>query len=647
MNKLNHKTTRSRKKQLLFKAIAAILPIMLLLLFETALRLIGYGFDLSLFVEDEKDKSCWVMNQHASLRYFTDKENATIGAFESFKKRKSADTYRIFVLGESTTIGYPYMHNASFHQWLSYRLMHTFPNRNFEIINLSLTAVNSYTVLGFAKEVINFEPDAVLIYCGQNEYYGTLGAGSTSRLGTNRTVVQTMIYLRNFRLVQLLSNGIVLVKKALRGKETDTRETLMKRMAAKQEIPFNSPTYQRGISQFQTNMEKVCEVFSINQIPAFISNLVSNEKDMKPFISSEHYSAFSANHQFEQAKGALENGEYAKAKQHFIQAKDFDLLRFRAPEAINQIIESLPAKYPSVFMVDTRKIFEENSPHGIIGKETILEHVHPTIFGYGLMSEAFYRAMKKHGAISPGNQNEISFDQLRHHMPITQVDSLKGTYEIQVLKEAWPFCQGKIFEPDSLKTFEEKLALALLNYKINWNDATEKLMQHYLDNHDLVNATKVAESAALEFSNDETFLQYAGKFCTGIHQNEKAKTYYQHAFRLKKGMETAQALAILYLKSDEPEKALAYLNFLKGNNHSQINYSVAQNLTAEVADCKKKLAHDPLNVDLLNKIAQNYFKMQNVEVATKYAHQVLATDTRNKAASDLLKKIESITAAKN
>ena len=49
------------------------------------------------------------MSEHAADKFFTDEENRTIGSNERFKKEKESDTYRIFVLGESTTAGFPYM----------------------------------------------------------------------------------------------------------------------------------------------------------------------------------------------------------------------------------------------------------------------------------------------------------------------------------------------------------------------------------------------------------------------------------------------------------------------------------------------------------------------------------------------------------
>src|SRR4029078_13289681 len=129
-------------------------------------------------------------------------QNATKGNTERFKKEKASGTFRAFVLGESTTIGYPYMHNGSFHRLLQYRLLHEYPSLNFEIVNVSLTAVNSYTVKEFAKAVANYSPDVVMIYTGHNESYGACGVGSTSKTASSPFLVNNMIYLREFRVMQ-------------------------------------------------------------------------------------------------------------------------------------------------------------------------------------------------------------------------------------------------------------------------------------------------------------------------------------------------------------------------------------------------------------------------------------------------------------
>jgi hypothetical protein len=166
------------------------------------------------------------MNKYASERYFSDTANATRGNIEPFKADKGSNSFRIFVLGESTTAGYPYLHNGSFHRWLQYRLMHMYPGINFEVINVSLTAVNSYTALDFGRQVTEFQPDAVLIYTGHNEYYGALGVGSTSHIASNRTLVRLVLELRRFRFVQLMESCFRNMKGGADG-TIDQRENLM------------------------------------------------------------------------------------------------------------------------------------------------------------------------------------------------------------------------------------------------------------------------------------------------------------------------------------------------------------------------------------------------------------------------------------
>ena len=647
MNKQSSKQASYLKKNklLAFKAIAILLPLLLLFILEVGLRFFGHGHNLGLFVEDKENANYWVMNPHASERYFTNNENATIGVFESFRKIKSFRTFRVFVLGESTTLGFPYMASASFDRWLFYRLMHTFPDREFEIVNVSLTAVNSYTVSGFAKEIVNYEPDAVMIYCGQNEYYGALGVGSTSNLGGSRTLVQILLYLRNFRFLQLLENGYSSINKLVTGKQIDTHETLMKRMAGKQEIPFNSSLYKRGIAQFKNNMEDICTLLSQKGIPVFISNLVSNEKDLKPFISSEKDTTFSADYHYTTAQKAYSQGDYEKAKRLFVQAKELDLLRFRAPEALNTIIADLPQKFTGVYLVDTKKTFEDHSPYGIIGNETLMEHVHPNIYGYGLMSEAFYQSLKQHKIIVPDMKSEISLEQLQHDMPVTIVDSIKGALEIMFLKEKWPFNQPKTIDINP-NSFETKLALSLLNQETTWIRAMRTQINYYSKLNDQTNIMKVAEASVLQVVNNANYLYYVGKLCVEQGRTQKAKVYLQHAFKLSPGPEAAQRLTILFLKDDQPEKALPYLTYLEKRNASKTIYSNTISLAKKIIEYKNKLNADEANVGLINQIALNYYEMHNADIALQYAERAFALDKYNMETNELLGKIKSMSLQK-
>lgn len=608
-----------KKKLWIFKGLAIISPIPFLLFVEAVLRLFAYGHNTDLFIRYPDDTSKWVMNKYASERFFSDTVNATKGSIEPFDVRKAPNALRIFVLGESTTAGYPYFHNGSFHRWLLYRLMHTFPDKKIEIINLSLTAVNSYTVLDFAKQLEGFQPDAVLVYVGHNEYYGALGVASTSNIGSSYNLVQTALWLRKFRLVQLFDNFINKFKSSSSRNAIDTRENLMKRMAAKQEIPFGSDDYKKGISQFENNMDRMCKVFAVQHIPVFISTLVSNEKDLKPFISTPLTNPRSADKEFADADSAAKKNNYRLAKKLYVSAKEFDQLRFRAPEAMNVIIKKLAVSYPDVHIVDSRAVFEKNSPNGILGKETLLEHVHPNLYGYALLSEAFYRSLKQYYIIKPDTTQEIPFAALLKEMPVTKVDSLYGAYQVMMLKSQWPFAE-KInagFKPGS--SIEEQIAGPLSVNQITWAQAQDYLFKYAMKVNDKQTALKATEAVLLENPGNLTYYNYSGRLSYESGDFKNAAFYFKKAYNIDPSFSAAQTLYMFYVKCDQPENALPYLNLAIDKNTTAADLTSYKNILVDLVQRKQQLQSANGNIkDIRLKIAADYQQFNEAQLATKY-----------------------------
>lgn len=636
-----------------FKAVAILLPFLALLLLENSLRLFHYGHELGLFMEYSGDKRFLVLNPDASKRYFSDPSLAPTGNNELFKKVKDKNTCRIFVLGESTTIGYPYFHNGSFHRWLQYRLMRTFPDRNFEIINLSLTAVNSYTVLGFSKELVNYQPDAILIYCGQNEYYGAMGVGSANNFSRSRAIVDLILHLRGLRLTQLLSALYQKVARIFGNGKATAGETLMQRMAGDQQIAFGSKLYYEGIDQFRSNMDEVLALFNKYHIPVFLSNLVSNEKGLKPFVSvgpdtlrfqgfyknfdlglkamksnelSSAYGYFiDANRDYREhalcnyylGQLSYEQGDYRRAEVFFSKARDLDGLRFRAPGQLNEIIDGLCNKYPNTHLVDTKAAFESHSDHGIIGDELILEHVHPNLKGYAIMADAFYRALKKGGIISAGSIREPEPQQLEEEMPITAVDSLAGAYRIARLKMSWPFREGGHVDSFRIGSGEEKLAYDLAFRHALWMETMETLYNLYISENNLEAAKKVMEAKVLERPTEPAYYERAANVYGRLNDYEHAAFYFRRAFDLAPSFEQARVLFVLYIDLDKPAYAMPYINFAAANSSDPRLNNIKKRLN-EVINLEQQLARDTLDIPLLKRITDCYRDMGNEAMAVRY-----------------------------
>jgi hypothetical protein len=141
----------TNRKKYFFYATLVILPFFLLALLEFTLRTFSYGDDLSLFVSGTNARH-YEINRRVGERFFN-KFQYTTPISDSFLKEKPANGYRIFVLGESSVQGFPYDANLAFSRILQRRLQNIFPNRVIEVVNLGLTAVNSYTLLDFTDEL--------------------------------------------------------------------------------------------------------------------------------------------------------------------------------------------------------------------------------------------------------------------------------------------------------------------------------------------------------------------------------------------------------------------------------------------------------------------------------------------------------------
>jgi lysophospholipase L1-like esterase len=630
-----HPRSNTPARRWLFRAIAIVLPFLFLAVLELTLRLFHYGYDTSLFIESPGNKDYLVFNPDASKKYFTDQGNATTGNREPFRKVKEAGSLRIFVLGESTTIGYPYFHNGSFHRWLQYRLMRSFPGKKLEIVNLSLTAVNSYTILGFAREAVRYEPDAILIYAGHNEYYGALGVGSTNRLGGSPWLINTLLRLRQLRFVQLFTQVYGRIARYFSTGTSKSGKTRMELMVADQQIAYGSPLFTRGIRQFETNMDETLNIFHRHGIPVFFSNLVSNLKDQRPFISvpasgnapASPAAPDTANALYDYALGgqAWGRGDFAAAKQDYTRAKDMDALRFRAPEDLNDIIARLCRKYDNTHLVDTRAAFEASSDHGIIGKSLLLEHVHPNLVGYALMSDAFYRSLQQQGFIPVAPAKELDFRQLLADMPLTRVDSLSGAYRIESLEKNWPFNQsGRDIGPLSretlhLSTEEEDLAYALAFEHLSWEEAMRQLYDYYSKTEDWTKAATVMEALCLEHPAEAAWNEKTAMLFGKLKENDRAILYFRQAFDNGPTFERAHYLFVLCLQQDRPAEAMPYLDYAIANNTSGLNLQPVRSATLEIMDLEKTLATDSTNASVLGRIAHAYASMGNKEGALKYS----------------------------
>ena len=209
--------------------VVILIPVAFLGIGEAVLRVFHYWGNLDLVVRKNVfGKEYYTLNRDVARRYFSQKGIGVPEAYDDiFEVDKQPTTKRIFMLGESTMAGYPFDYNATAPRLLRDRLAQVLPQYNIEVVNVGLAAVNSYTVLDFTKELVDYAPDAFIVYVGHNEFYGAMGVGSTEYLGQWRALVNVYLWMRHLRLFLLVRDGVVALRSLIKPEATPRNVTLM------------------------------------------------------------------------------------------------------------------------------------------------------------------------------------------------------------------------------------------------------------------------------------------------------------------------------------------------------------------------------------------------------------------------------------
>lgn len=559
--------------------------------------------------------------------------------------------------GASSALGIPYMHGGSFPAMLEQRLRLSCPDRQVEVINTAITAVNSYTLLDLADEIVSVDPDAVIIYAGHNEYYGALGVASTQLLTNGEVIKYLYMVLDDLRLLQLLRN---LQKNMARKRTGDALlspdKTLMERMVARQSIPYGSALYYAGIRQFSRNMNKLVRIYRDHDIPVLIGTTVCNLKDMKPFISEgtnpEKDTLLSDTAILELAATDTMNAmacymagriyysrnETDKAREMFLRARDLDQLRFRAPGEINNIIGRL-SKDPGAILVDIDSVFAANSPDGITGNELITEHVHPDVRGYFLMADAFYNSLVDHRIAECGKT--ISFQEAYSMIPVTPVDSVYAMLGISLLTSSWPFT-SEVADKEALLTsfspvtFTDSLGSQVFNDCISWVEAVNQWYRYSIEIGLYREALRAAESMKLEYRYSGIPYNMSARAYGMMNLTDRAIQELELGYVIEPLPEIAYNLSGYYLNAGNLSESARYLeNAIRG----KIPVDKAEERLQLIKSCmetEEKLRTDTSDVNLMLSLAKNYVRLNQTSRANDLIKKAILTDPSHPEVRKLL-----------
>ena len=254
-----------------------------------------------------------------------------------------------------------------------------------------MAAVTSYVLLDFADEIIAQQPDAVIVYTGHNEYLGIGGVGSSLASAKSPTLARAIAKLRRLHLYRALERGLgSLGRRPGPARRARRHADVARGRRALHPARFADVPARRARSSAATST--ACSAkYRAAGIPVFIGTLASNERDQPPFASGAD-PADSARGTSRRPARWTRKARPPKPALEYLAAKDRDELRFRAPEAFNEVIREVAAARGAT-LVDVQGALAAASRDGIIGADLMLEHVHPNVEGYFRLASAYCPAM--------------------------------------------------------------------------------------------------------------------------------------------------------------------------------------------------------------------------------------------------------------
>jgi tetratricopeptide (TPR) repeat protein len=545
-------------------------------------------------------KEYYTLNRDVARRYFSKRDAGIPEAQDDlFEIKKQPNTKRIFMLGESTMAGFPFDYNATAPRLLADRLKQTLPQYNIEVINTGLAAVNSYTVLDLAKELVEYEPDAFIVYVGHNEFYGAMGVGSTEYFGQWRWAINLTLKLRALKLFLLVKDGIASVRSLISGDVTPAQSSLMETMVREKIILYNSNEYQTARKNYEANLRDLIELSKEKNIPIVISTLTSNIKDQKPLEASFSENAtepivqqwtelmkkgndaeqsgnigqakdlyqqaittdsMQADAYFALGRCTERESDFTTAKLLYEKARDYDGLRFRATSDFNHLVRTI-CKELNVSVADAESAFEKSSPNDIVGMNLMLEHLHPNFDGYFLLAKTFFETIADNNILVPKNEFRwnwnLSDDEFKRRSGVTRFDIEAANFRIFGLMHSWPFVKtGKTNEQYPVTDKASELAVQYAKKGLAWSKARYDLADWYRSNNDYSNALNEYRALSKVMWYHYKPFMYMADMYRELSDTLNAEKHYLHSLLLDETPFVHVRLGMMYYDNGKTEKAI-------------------------------------------------------------------------------------------
>lgn len=307
--------------------------------------------------------------------------------YERFDAKKKENVKRIFCLGGSVVYGFPYSPQGAWPKLLNGGLNGA-DGKTWEVINAGGIAHASYRVMKILREVLEYQPDAVVVMSGHNEFLEK--RVYAEQLATKGTLRKLRLFVSRFHLFNLLRQAIE--------QHPSSGKALLGENVTWDFVPRDETQKKLTEEHYQYTLNKMAELTRQKDIPIVFVTLPCNLKDYPPLGGD---ASDEAHRLYAKAVALLKEGKTDEAYELFRKSADLDEHPVRAFSRYNDIIRQV-ASQRGAYLADAEAVFRSMGD-GIPGNEFFLDHVHLKSEGAEIVARVVVEALAKAGLFDGEN----------------------------------------------------------------------------------------------------------------------------------------------------------------------------------------------------------------------------------------------------
>lgn len=617
-----------------------LIPILMIFLIEASVRVISPAHPISFFISEKlPDESKVLRANYLAAKRFFPANLARKPLPEIFSANKDSHQFRIFVLGESAARG-EFLADFSFARMLQAVLQSNNLQIKVETINTGIPAINSWVINEIAGEIVDYQPDLVIIYAGHNEFIGPYGPASVFSGNAGRLAAKTGIFASSLHLIRKLKSDKLPenLQQGWQGLE----------MFASNRIEPDDMRIETCRANWRKNLSEMLGKLKSKAIPTIICSVPSNLRDCPPFMSKklnpsneelieklvQYYDEkdwqnldqlFSQN-QILLEKHALANwlwgqsklhlGEAKLAKPIFKKARDLDCFKVRTTSGMNLTTGEV-ASSTGAYFIDLDPFFSQASKDEITGNELIYDHVHLTEKGHYIAAKAIFNKIKS----SSANKNLALPD---HFPTLVQTLDLMGYTNFDRIHNLKNILAATRSKPFNL----------LFNNRQRIEELSQELMKISTEN-DLTSSIHLCTKALETFPDSWMIAQRLALLYTQAGRFEEAVAYYNRALSKNPfNIDTLNNLGSLYLSARKLEKAEPLFrqalklapNFADAFFNLGLYYSQKNDQSAAIDNYQLALTIEPGFARALRNLGNIFFSQKKFKEAESCYRKAFASD---------------------